>query len=60
MGGYLTDEVVNQVCRVVSDAGYRTQTVEHNYEVARDFFSYSRVEEEFQALFAKPELICNG
>jgi hypothetical protein len=60
MDGYLTDNVVSHVRRVVSDAYYRTQMVEHNYEVARGFFSYSRVEKEFQALFSKPELVCNG
>jgi glycosyltransferase involved in cell wall biosynthesis len=43
MDGFLTDETVEQVRRVLSD-----------YEVATRFFSYRRVEDELQAILAKP------
>jgi hypothetical protein len=31
--------------------------VEHNYETARKFFSYDRVEQELQAILNKPRLV---
>jgi hypothetical protein len=30
--------------------------VEHNYEVARRYFSYARLEAELRAMLAKPRL----
>ncbi len=39
LDGYLTDEVVDQVRRVLEDAELRQQMVEHNFEVGKQHFS---------------------
>lgn len=54
MDGFLTDEVVEQVRRVLNDEAYRREMVEHNFLVATEFFSYTRVEDELRALLHKP------
>jgi glycosyltransferase involved in cell wall biosynthesis len=56
MEGFLTDDVVEHVRRVLRDEDYRKQMVEHNYEVARHYFSYARLEAELRAMLAKPRL----
>ncbi len=53
MDGYLTDVVVRQVREVTSDSVRRRRMVEHNYEIARKFFSYDRVEGELLAILNK-------
>ncbi len=62
MDGFLTEETVEEVRRVMNDPGYCAQMTDHNYEVARRFFSYRRVEDELLALLARPGLrpICEG
>jgi glycosyltransferase involved in cell wall biosynthesis len=57
MDGFLTDEVVGQVREVIGDSERRRRMVEHNYETARKFFSYDRVEQELQAILNKPRLV---
>jgi len=57
MDGYLTDEVVAHVRRVLTDRQYADQMVERNYTLAQQFFSYKRVETELQALLTKPNLV---
>ncbi len=39
--GFITRAVVEQVQRLLSDAAHREAVVEHNYEVANRYFSYS-------------------
>ncbi len=56
MDGFLTDEVVHQVRRMLTDDQHRRAAVEHNYKIARQYFSYERVETELRALLAKPRL----
>jgi glycosyltransferase involved in cell wall biosynthesis len=56
MDGFLTDETVEQVRRVLFDDEYRGRVVEHNYQVGHRFFSYRRVEDELQAILARPTL----
>jgi glycosyltransferase involved in cell wall biosynthesis len=56
MDGFLTDETVELVKRVLFDDEYRNKMVDHNYEAATRFFSYQRVEDELQAILAKPKL----
>ena len=56
MDGFLTDDVVNHVRRILSDSSYRRDMVEHNYEVAHHYFSYGRLEAELRAMLAKPKL----
>lgn len=56
MDGFLTDDVVDQLRRVLTDEQQRRAMVEHNYDIARQYFSYGRVETELRALLAKPRL----
>jgi glycosyltransferase involved in cell wall biosynthesis len=56
MDGFLTDETVEQVKRALLDDKYRNRMVDRNYEAATRFFSYRRVEDELQAILAKPTL----
>ena len=53
MDGFLTDEVVEQVQRVLSDEAYRTEMVEHNYRVGLQHFSYGRVAVELRAIMSE-------
>ena len=56
MDGFLTDDVVAQVRRVLDDKDYARELTEHNYGVACRFFSYNRVQNELQAILDKPGL----
>jgi glycosyltransferase involved in cell wall biosynthesis len=56
MDGFLTDDTVAEVRRILSDEKYRIRVVDHNYEVASRFFSYRRVQDELLAILAKPAL----
>lgn len=41
MDGFITKELVAEVRRVIDDADYRNEIVEHNYKVARKYYSYT-------------------
>jgi len=41
MDGYLTKQVIEEVRRLLNDDAYRQQVVDHNYAVARRFYSYA-------------------
>ena len=41
MDGFVTREVVEEVRRVLEDDSHRRQMVDHNYELAKRFFSYA-------------------
>jgi glycosyltransferase involved in cell wall biosynthesis len=56
MDGFLTDEVVERVREVATATDRRRRMVEHNYEIARRFFSYDRVEGELLAILNKPRV----
>ncbi len=56
LDGFLTDDVVEHVRRVLNDKAHCEQMVAHNYRVAHQFFSYDRVETELRAILAKPRL----
>jgi hypothetical protein len=60
MDGFLTDETVDEVRRILSDETYRRKVVDYNYEVATRFFSYRRVQDELLAILAKPVLAPPG
>ncbi len=57
MEGFLTDEVVAEVRRVLDDMAYRDAMVDHNYEVARQYFSFDGARTELAAILEKPALI---
>ena len=50
MNGFITREVTNKVQRVISDNKYRQEMVDHNYELAKGFFSYSVLRRKLRAL----------
>jgi len=54
MEGFLTDDVVDQVRRVLLDKNCCREIADHNYELGARFFSYHRVEDELRAILAKP------
>ncbi len=54
MDGFLTDEVVAEVRRVLTDENHRVAMVEQNYLAARSFFSFERVEHELRAILDRP------
>ena len=52
MDGFLTNKVVDQVRLVLHDEDRRQHMVEHNYDVAKRFFSYHRAETEPRAILS--------
>ena len=50
MDGYLTRQVIDEVRRLLADADYRRQTVDHNYAVAKRFFSYALLRRRLRTL----------
>lgn len=54
MDGFLTDDVVDQVRRVLRDEDYREDMVERNYRAARQYFSFEQVEQELRSILNKP------
>lgn len=54
MDGFLTDEVVEEVRALLLDKERQEVMVEHNYELARRYFSYDRVENELRSLLSPP------
>lgn len=63
MDGFLTDEVVSEVRELLSDPSRAGTMAEHNYAVAKEHFSYRRVERELERMLTRPELCvprCDG
>jgi len=56
MEGFLTDEVVQEVRRVLCDKNYREEMVEQNYQLGLQYFSSQRVADELTTILAKPKL----
>lgn len=52
MSGYITRDTVEHVRKVIRDDAYRQRMVDHNYEVAKKFFSYEVLRRKLQALVA--------
>jgi glycosyltransferase involved in cell wall biosynthesis len=50
MDGMLTRDVVDHVQRVISNKEYRTEMVNHNFDLAKAFFSYSVLRRNLRAL----------
>jgi glycosyltransferase involved in cell wall biosynthesis len=58
--GFITDDVIAEVRRVIADADYRHEMVEQNYRIGLQFFSYRRVAETLSALLSAPNLVTHG
>lgn len=52
MEGYLTDEVVAEVRRLLEDAVHRKKTVDHNFQIARRHYSFSELRRCLRSLLA--------
>jgi len=52
MDGYVTGRVAEEVKRVLHDPRYRQEMVEHNFAVAKRFFSYSVLRRKLRSLVA--------
>lgn len=53
--GFPTEETVDEVRRVLDDPDYRREMVEHNYQVAGQFFGYHVVEDELRLMLRRPQ-----
>lgn len=52
MDGILTKNVVNEVKKLLEDQAYCLQVVEHNYQLATKFYSYSVLSRKLRSLIA--------
>lgn len=52
MEGYLTNEVVDHVKRILEDAAYRKRMVDHNYKVATQYYSYAELRRVLRVLMS--------
>jgi glycosyltransferase involved in cell wall biosynthesis len=50
MDGIVTKKVVNEVQKILEDSHYRNEMVEHNYRVARRFYSYTVLRRSLRTL----------
>lgn len=50
MDGIVTNRVVNEVRRILEDSKHRREMVEHNYRVARRFYSYTVLRRSLRTL----------
>lgn len=55
--GFVTNETVKEVRRILEDDSYREAMVAHNYEVGRQFFSYGVLRDEFELMIRRPNNI---
>ena len=54
---FLTSATVSEVRRVLSDPSLQREMADHNYEVARQFFSYEVLEDELNLMIRRPHNI---
>ena len=52
MNGFVTSSVAERVRQILLDSELRRDIVDHNYEVARQFYSYSVVRSNLRAFIA--------
>ena len=52
MDGFIDQEVVEDVRRLLTDEEQRNEMVENNYQLARQHFSYERLEDELRSALA--------
>jgi mannosylglucosylglycerate synthase len=48
--GFITRDVVQQVRRILEDSDYRREMVEHNYRIARQYYSYSALRRSLRTM----------
>ncbi|MEK9773253.1 MAG: glycosyltransferase family 4 protein [Opitutae bacterium] len=52
MDGFVTPTIARQVRQILTDSDLREEIVNHNYEVARQFYSYSTIRSNLRAFIA--------
>ncbi len=55
--GFLTDDVVKEMLAVLDDPERCQRMVEHNYQVANEYFSYEVLERELRTIVERPQNI---
>ncbi|GAB4363300.1 MAG: glycosyltransferase family 4 protein [Calditrichia bacterium] len=55
--GFVTEKTINQIRRVLSDAEYRENMVNRNYELAAKYFSYEILERKLLHLISNAQMI---
>jgi glycosyltransferase involved in cell wall biosynthesis len=50
MDTYITDETVENTWKFILDEEFRTQSVEHNFELAARYFSYTILAEKIKSI----------
>ena len=50
MDGFLTKNVLEKTRRVIADAEYRQEMVDHNFELGKKFFSYAVLRRTLRSL----------
>ncbi len=58
LDGFVEDAAIAETRRVLADAVYRQEIVDHNFELGRRFFSYDLVERELRSLLHSPRVEC--
>ncbi len=53
MDGFVSEETVERVRHVLADEAYRDEMVEHNFRLARQFFSFDRLEQGLAAVLGR-------
>lgn len=53
--GFMTRRTIDEVERVLQDDDWREETVEHNYDTARRFFSYEVLRKELNVILTRPQ-----
>ncbi|GAB4335949.1 MAG: glycosyltransferase family 4 protein [Calditrichia bacterium] len=53
--GFVTREVIEKIKRVMSDLQYREEMVNHNYQLAKKYFSFEVLEKKLKAVLASFE-----
>ena len=54
---YLTKQTVEEVRRVLADQELQREMADHNYEVAKEFFSYEVLADELNLMIRRPHNI---
>jgi glycosyltransferase involved in cell wall biosynthesis len=52
MDGFVTPTIARQVRQILLEPGLREEIVNHNYEVARQFYSYSAIRSNLRAFIS--------
>jgi glycosyltransferase involved in cell wall biosynthesis len=54
MDGFITEKTIEEARRVLTEKQYRQEMVDHNYAVAKKYFSYQRAESELRSILTEP------